>query len=101
MKIKKGDNVIVITGKYKGKKGKVLEAFPSTDRIIVDAVNMRKRHVRARKAGAKGQTVSFAAPMHVSNVMIEDPKSGKPTRVGKKLVGGKNVRVARKSGAEI
>lgn len=101
MKIKKGDNVIVITGKYKGKKGKVLEALPSVERVIVEGINMRKRHVRARKMGTKGQTVSFAAPLHVSNVMIEDPKGGKPSRIGKKIVGGKYVRIARKSGAEI
>lgn len=101
MKIKKGDMVIIIAGKDKGKKGKVAEAFPKESRVVVEGTNMRKRHIRPRKTGTKGQVVEFAAKMHVSNVMIEDPKSGKPSRIGKKEVGGKNVRIAKKSGVEI
>ncbi|OHA81889.1 MAG: 50S ribosomal protein L24 [Candidatus Yonathbacteria bacterium RIFCSPHIGHO2_01_FULL_51_10] len=101
MNIKKGDTVIIVTGKDKGKKGKVLEAFPLRSRVVVEGANIRKRHVRARRTGTKGQTVEFAAPIHVSNVMIADPKSGKPSRVGTKEVGGKRVRIAKKSGVEI
>jgi len=93
--------VIIVTGKDKGKKGKVLEAFPLRSRVVVEGANIRKRHVRARRTGTKGQTVEFAAPIHVSNVMIADPKSGKPSRVGTKEVGGKRVRIAKKSGVEI
>ena len=93
--------MIIVTGKDKGKKGKVLEAFPLRSRVVVEGANIRKRHVRARRTGTKGQTVEFAAPIHVSNVMIADPKSGKPSRVGTKEVGGKRVRIAKKSGVEI
>lgn len=101
MNIKKGDTVIVIAGKDKGKKAKVTEALPRESRVVLEGVNMRKRHVRARRSGTKGQAVEFAAPIHVSNVMIADPKSGKPTRIGTQEVGGKRVRVAKKSGVEI
>lgn len=101
MNIKKGDTVIVIAGKDKGKKAKVTEALPRKARVVLEGVNMRKRHIRARRAGTKGQVVEFAAPIHVSNVMIADPKSGKPTRIAKKVVGEKRVRVAQKSGVEI
>ena len=101
MNIKKGDTVVIVTGKDKGKKGKVLEAFPLLSRVVVEGANIRKRHVRARRTDTKGQTVEFAAPIHVSNVMIADPKSGKPSRVGTKEVNGKRVRIAKKSGVEI
>lgn len=93
--------MIIVTGKDKGKKGKVLEAFPLRSRVVVEGANIRKRHVRARRTDGKGQTVEFAAPIHVSNVQILDPKSGKPSRVGTKEVGGKRVRIAKKSGVEI
>lgn len=101
MNIKKGDNVIVIAGKDKGKKGKVVRAIPDIDKVVVDGLNLVKKHQKARKAGTKGQVVSVASPIHVSNVMILDPKTDKPTRIGKKLVGGKFVRVSKKSGAEL
>ncbi len=68
MKIKKGDNVIVIAGASKGKKGKVLRAMPTEDKVIVEGVNMRKKAFKARKAGEKGQMVELAMPIHVSNV---------------------------------
>ena len=93
--------MVIVTGKDKGKKGKVLEAFPLLSRVVVEGANIRKRHVRARRTDTKGQTVEFAAPIHVSNVMIADPKSGKPSRVGTKEVNGKRVRIAKKSGVEI
>ena len=101
MKIKKGDTVIVITGTDKGKKGKVLRAFPALERVLVEGVNMKKKHQRANKSNQKGQIIERALPVHVSNVMVVDPGSGKPTRIGKKMIGEKSVRVARKSGATL
>ncbi|MFA5841793.1 MAG: 50S ribosomal protein L24 [Candidatus Paceibacterota bacterium] len=101
MKIKKGDNVILVTGKDRGKTGKVVRAMPSSGKVVVDGLNVMKRHEKARKQGTKGQTVSVSMPINVSNVMIVDPKSGSRSRVGKKLVGGKYVRIARKSGSEV
>ena len=101
MKIKKNDNVIVITGKDKGKTGKVLQALPKADRVVVEGINMKKKHKRAKKSGLKGEVITFAAPVHVSNVMIEDPKGKKGTRVGYKLINGKKVRIAKKSGSDI
>jgi large subunit ribosomal protein L24 len=74
MKIKKDDNVIVITGKDKGKTGKVIKAFPKLDRIIVSGVNMRKKHQKPRKGGQKGQIIDITHPIHVSNVRLADEK---------------------------
>jgi len=99
MKIKKGDNVIVISGKDKGKTGHVLKALPSRDMIIVEGVNFKKVHEKPKKSGQKGQIVDKALPLHVSNVLIIDPKNHKGTRVGKKEVAGKMVRISRRSGA--
>jgi large subunit ribosomal protein L24 len=99
MKIKKNDNIIVIAGKDKGKTAKVVRVFPKDDLIIVEGVNMKKKHERARKANSKGQIVEKAMPIHVSNVMLLEGKKG--VRVGKKLIGDKNVRISRKTGKEI
>lgn len=101
MKIKKDDSVIVISGKDKGKTGKIMKAIPSEQKVIVSGVNIRKVHEKARKQGQKGQVIEKSLPIHVSNVMIVDPKTNKRTRIGKKEVGGKNVRVAKKSGITI
>lgn len=101
MRIKKGDNVIVTTGKDKGKQGKVSKAFPALDKVLIEGVNMRKKHLRARKAGQKGQMVDIAVPLHVSNVMLVDPKTKKPTRIGIRTEDGKKVRVAKKSGERV
>lgn len=101
MKIKKGDNVIVITGKDKGKEGKIARAFPSENKVLIDGVNVSKKHQRARRAGGKGEIIEFSKPIHVSNVMIKDSKTGKRTRVGFKLIPGKKLRIARKTGSEI
>ncbi len=101
MKIKKGDNIIVIAGKDKGKKGKVVRALPADSKVVVEGVNMRKKHQRAGKGRQKGQIIDIAMPIHISNVMIEDPKTGKPTRVGKRIAGGKRIRIAKKSGTEL
>jgi len=101
MKIKKDDNVKIITGKDKGKIGKVLRAFPRASQIIVEGVNIKKKHQKPTKSNQKGQILDKIMPIHISNVMILDPKSKTPTRIGKKIVGGKYVRVAKKSGTII
>lgn len=101
MKVKKGDTVIIRSGKDKGKEGKVIKALPGLSRVVVEGLNLRKKHVRSRKASQKGQIVSYAAPIDVSNVAIKDPKTGKPTRVKMRGAGRKKVRVSAKSGAEI
>jgi len=98
MKIKKGDNVIVVAGKDKGKEGKITKTFSGKDKVIVEGVNIKKRHQRAKRQDQKGQIIEFTAPVHVSNVMIKDPKTGKPTRIGSKVDGKKKVRIAKKSG---
>ncbi len=100
MTIKKGDNVIVITGKSKGTKGKVLQVIAG-GKVIVDGVNKVKKHQKARAGASVGQIIEKMLPINASNVMIVDPKSGKQTRIGKKMVAGKNVRIAKKSGQEI
>tara|TARA_B100000745_G_scaffold130817_1_gene85266 strand:+ start:18567 stop:18875 length:309 start_codon:yes stop_codon:yes gene_type:complete len=101
MKIKKGDKVIVITGKDKGTTGTVVRAMPSEDRVVVEGVHVAKRHQKARQRGQTGQIVDKTMPIHVSNVALVDPKSGKPTRVGIERKDGKRVRVAKKSGTII
>ena len=101
MKIKKGDNVIVLTGKDKGKKGKVLRTFALMDKVIVEGVNIVKKHQKMKQQGKKGEVIDKTMPMHVSNVALIDAKSGKATRVGSKLVDGKKVRVSKRSGQEI
>ncbi len=101
MKIRKNDNVIVISGKDKGKTGKVIKALPRENRIIVSGVNIRKAHERPRKGGQKGQIVDKTMPIHVSNVMIVDPKTNKGSRVGITVDGGKKVRVSKKSGTTL
>jgi len=99
MKIKKGDNVIVIAGKDKGKTGKVLAAFPKMNSVVVEGINISKKHQRAQKSGAKGQIIDKTMPINVSNVTIDN--GGKRARVGKKLIGDKFVRIDKKTGKEI
>ena len=101
MKIKKDDKVIVIAGKDKGKTGSVVKVFPASDKVLVSGVNMYKKHTKARRAGEIGQIVEKSMPLHVSNIMILDSKTGKGTRIGSKVVDGKKVRVAKKSNATI
>ena len=98
-KIKKGDYVLVLSGKDKGKKGEVVKVLPREERVVVEGVHMVKRHTRPTQADPEGGIKTFAAPIHISNVSAIDPKSGGPTRVGfKTLKDGKKVRVAKKSG---
>lgn len=101
MKLKKGDNVIIIAGKDKGKKGKILNVFPRLDRVVVDGANISKVHEKGRAKGTAGQIVERAMPLHSSNVMVLDPKTNERTRIGIKEIAGKNVRIAKKSGSEI
>ena len=96
--VKKGDKVQVISGKDKGKQGVILEAFPKLNRVLVEGVNVVKKHAKPSQANPQGGILSQEAPIHVSNVMPLDPKTGAPTRVGYKTVDGKKVRVAKKSG---
>ncbi|PZM96746.1 MAG: 50S ribosomal protein L24 [Actinobacteria bacterium] len=104
MKIKKGDTVIVIAGKDKGAKGKVLAAFPREQKVLVEGVNRIKKHERIRttQRGAKtGGIITQEAPIHVSNVMILD-SDGKPTRVGYRFdENGRKIRIARSNGKEL
>ncbi len=101
MKIRKDDNVIVLTGKDKGKTGKVTKSFPKENKVIVAGVNIRKVHERARKGGQKGQIIDKTMPIHISNIMIVDPKTNKGSRIAIKTEGGKKVRITKKSGAKI
>jgi large subunit ribosomal protein L24 len=98
LKIKKGDKVVVITGREKGKSGEVLRVLREENRVVVQGVNMIKRHTKPG-AGQAGGIVEKEAAIHVSNVAHIDPKSNKPTRVGYKILGdGRKVRIARRSG---
>ena len=103
-KIKKGDKVVVLTGRDKGRTGEVIEVRPAECRALVRGINMVKRHQR-QSAQQEGGIISKEAPVHVSNVALADPKDGKPTRVGFKFVGEgrdrKKVRYAKRSGVEI
>lgn len=102
MKIKKGDNVIILAGKDKGKTAKVLKSFPSLNKVIVEGVNISKKHSKNRfSSDKKGEIVDRAMPIHVSNVSLIDPKDKKSTRVSYKEVSGKKVRIAKRSGQEI
>ncbi|WP_053364779.1 50S ribosomal protein L24 [Bacillus sp. FJAT-27245] len=94
MHVKKGDKVMVISGKDKGKTGTILEAYPKQNRVLVEGVNIVKKHSKPSQANPQGGISSQEAPVHVSNVMPID-KSGKPSRVGYKVVDGKKVRVTK------
>ena len=104
MKIKKGDTVVVIAGKDKGAKGKVIQAYPEKERVLVEGVNRIKKHTRIsqnQRGAQSGGIVTQEAPIHVSNVMVVG-SDGKPTRVGKTTTDeGKRVRVSRRTGKEI
>lgn len=101
MKIKKGDQVEIMAGKDAGKRGAVLSTFPDVQKVMVQGVNIIKRHIRARGDGTKGQRIEKEAPVHISNVMLVCPHTSKPTRVGYKIEGGEKVRISKKSGKVI
>ncbi len=100
-KIRKGDKVVVLTGRDRGRTGEVIEVRPTEGRALVRGVNLVKRHQK-QTAQQEGGIISKEAPIHLSNIAYADPKDGKPTRIGfKVLTGGKKVRIAKRSGAEI
>jgi len=100
-KIRKGDNVIVLSGRDRGRRGEVIQVMPDAGRALVRGIHMVKRHQR-QTAAQDGGIISKEASIHLSNLAIADPKDGKPTRVGFKIMAdGKKVRVAKRSGAEI
>ena len=101
LNIKKGDTVKVIAGENKGQQGKVLEVIAATNRVIVERVNMVSKHTKPNAKNTQGGIVKQEAAIHISNVMLVDPSSGKATRVGRKLDDGKLVRYAKKSGEVI
>ena len=98
MHVKKGDKVKVISGKDRRKQGTILEAYPKKDRVLVEGINMVKKHAKPSQDNPQGGILNQEAAIHVSNVMPIDPKSGEPTRVGFEKRDGKSVRIARKSG---
>ena len=101
MKIKKDDKVIVLSGKDKGKQGKILTADPKAEKVIVEGVNVATKHQKPRKQGEEGGIIKVETPIYACKVMVVCPKCGKPTRVAHKLDGGKKVRVCKKCGAEL
>lgn len=101
MKIRKGDTVLVISGKDRGKKDKVLQVFPKEERVLVEGVNLRKKHQRPKKSGEKGQIIHLPGSVSISNVKLVCPKCGKATRIGYKIVGKKKFRICKKCKQEM
>lgn len=95
MNLKKGDTVMIITGKDRGRKGKILEVFPAANRVIVEGLNLRTKNVRPKRSGEKGQLVRFSAAMDASNVMVVCGKCGKTTRVKYDRTNDRKVRICR------
>ena len=105
MKIKKGDNIIVISGKDRGKGGTVLRAFPKNNKVLIEGINLVTRHQKSNQRGQQGQILKRAMPIDASNVAVKDKKTGKPVRVGYKTEGEgdtlEKIRVAQQSGEKI
>lgn len=101
MKIRKGDQVVVIKGKDKGKKGKVLRSFPAASRVLIEGINIKKRHKKPKKSGEKGQIIEMPSPIVVSKLSLLCPKCNKATRIGYKAVGKNKFRICKKCGEEI
>ena len=101
MNIRKGDKVVVISGKDKGKEGKILGADPKAGKVIVEGVSVASKHQKPRKQGEEGGIIKMETPIYACKVMVVCPKCGKPTRVAHKIVDGKKVRVCKKCGAEL
>ncbi|HCU23835.1 MAG TPA: 50S ribosomal protein L24 [Deltaproteobacteria bacterium] len=99
--IRKNDQVVVIAGRDKGKIGRVLRVFPGEDRVVVEKVSMVKRHTKPSAKNRQGGIIDKESSIHISNVMLLDPKSSERTRIGSKMADGKKIRVARKSGQAI
>ncbi len=101
MKIKKGDNVLILKGKDKGKKGKVLRTFPKTNQILIEGLNLKKAHKRARREGEKGQVVEIPAPLLSGRVKVICSHCNQPARVGYKIEGENKIRICKKCGMGI
>jgi large subunit ribosomal protein L24 len=104
MKLRKNDTVLIISGKDKGKKGKILKVFPKNSRIIVDGVNIRKKHARPKRSGEKGQIIESFGPISASNAKFLCPKCSKPTRIGYQVIAGeknKKIRICKKCKSKI
>jgi large subunit ribosomal protein L24 len=104
LRIKQGDEVIVIAGKDRGKRGKVLRVEPKKERLYIEGLNIVKRHQRPTQTAAgqqAGGVIEREGPIHISNVMLIDPKDGKPTRVGIEIEDGKRLRIAKRSGQRL
>lgn len=101
MHVKTGDKVRVISGKDKGKEGVILKSFPKQNRVLVEGVNIVKKHQKPSQMNQTGGIIEMEAPIHVSNVMFIDPSTGQPTRVGYKVVDGKKVRVSKRTGEQL
>ncbi len=96
MKVKKNDTVLIISGKYRGRKGKILKSFPKMDKLLIEGINLRKKHQKPKKTGDKGQIIEIPAPIHISNVKIICPKCKKATRIGYRIEGGEKYRICKK-----
>ncbi len=101
MKIKKNDQVLIISGDDKGKKGKVLKVFSKESKILVEGVNLAKKHIRPKKGGEKGQVVKVAKPISIAKAKLICPKCGKGTRIGYEINNDKKQRVCKQCGAQI
>lgn len=101
MRIKKNDNIIVISGKDRGRKAKVLKVLPKQNKAVIQGLNIIKKHRKARKQGEKGQVVEIPAPIHISNLKVICGKCGKATRLGYKIIENKKYRICKKCKAEI
>jgi len=101
MKIKKGDTILIISGKYRGKKGKILKAFPKQGRIMIEGINLVKKHQKPKKTGEKGQIIEIPAPIDVSNVKLICPKCTKATKVAYKIINDRKYRICKKCGKEV
>lgn len=101
MKIRKGDQILIISGKDRGKKGKVLKVFPEASRLLVEGINLRKKHQKPKKGGEKGQIILLPASLSISNTKLICSKCGKATRVGYKILNKTKVRICKKCKQEI
>jgi large subunit ribosomal protein L24 len=101
-RVKQGDSVVVVAGKEKGSRGRVLRVVPDAERVVVEGINVRTKHLKPSQANPQGGRIKKESPIHISNVMLADPQTGEPTRVRiKTLESGQRVRVAVKSGEQI
>lgn len=101
MKLKRGDTILITTGKDKGRKGKLLRALPKEEKIVVEGINLRKKHVRPKKSGEKGQIIEIPLPIYASNAKIICSKCGKATRIGYKVDEKEKYRICKKCGQRI